>query len=143
MVRNTIVLQVNSNGILSFNHPFTICCGARTFPIITIILHHFIYHPITVPPLMIIPPPLIAPFWHDFDPTVAGRISYRQTNNTNQLNTVHQLFTTLDTGELRDFSPTHLFVATWDRVSQFASSSEVNTMSCMYDCKGILAILLY
>ena len=105
------MLQVNSNGVLSFDQSFTRCCGTRRFPIF--------------------PAPLIAPFWHDFNPRVAGRISYRQTSNTNQLNTVHQLFTTLDTGELRDFSPIHLFVATWDQVSQFAGSSEVSTMSCM------------
>ena len=92
------ILQVNSNGVLSFDQSFTRCCGTR-FPIFSA--------------------PLIAPFWHDFDPRVAGIISYRQTSNISQLNTVHQLFTTLDTGELRDFFPTHLFVATWNQVSQF------------------------
>ena len=99
------MLQVNSNGVLSFNQSFTNCCGRRRFSTFSA--------------------PLVAPFWHDFNPRVAGIISYRQTSNTSQLNTVHQLFTTLDTGELRDFSPTHLFVATWDQVSEYDGSPEV------------------
>ena len=113
---------MNSNGVLSFDQFFTEF-SPQQFPINS--------------------PHLIAPFWHDFNPRVAGRIFYRQTSNTDQLNTVHQLFTILDTGELRDFSPTHLFVATWDQVSQFGGSSEVSTMSCMYDCKRILATSRY
>ena len=101
-----IALQVNSNGILSFNDPFTRCCGSRSFPINST--------------------PLIAPFWHDFNPMVGGRISYRQTGSNDQLNHVHQLFTSLDTGELRNFFPTHLFVTTWDHVSQYRGSSLVS-----------------
>ena len=96
-----------SNGVLSFEMPFTFCCAPRTFPIY--------------------PTPLIAPFWHDFDPTLGGNIYYRQTNNSQEL----QLFQTslssaLNTRGLGNFSPTLLFIVTWDQVPEFLGSTLVN-----------------
>ena len=85
--------------MLSFESSFTACCGSRTFPIFS--------------------PPLVAPFWHDFDPTVGGIIYYRQTNDSQQLQLFRSLLT--DRG-VSSFFPTLLFIATWDQVPQYAGS---------------------
>ena len=99
---------MNSNGVLSFNTQFTSCCGARDFPRPS--------------------PPLIAPFWHDFDPRRGGRIYYRQTNQSDQLRVLHQLVECSPqcTGEPTDFYPTQLFIATWDQVPQFGGQASVS-----------------
>ena len=99
--------------MISFNIHFTRCCPPR----------NLISRDI----------PLIALFWHDFNPEIGGKIYYRQTNATNELNTVHQIFSSLDTGELSDFSPTHLFIATWDQVPEFDGSMEVYIKFMCYD----------
>ena len=97
---------MNSNGVLSFERSFTSCCAPRTFPSSS--------------------PPLIAPFWHDFDPTVGGKIYYRQTNDPRQLQLYHtRLSTALTTKGLSNFFPALLFIATWDQVPQFSGSALV------------------
>ena len=100
--------------MLSFETSFISCCAPRTFQRSS--------------------PPLIAPYWHDFDPTVGGSIYYRQIIDTQQL----QLFQTclssaLNAAGLSNFSPALLFIATWDQVPQYSGSALVNSRS-MVDC---------
>ena len=65
-------------------------------------------------------PPLIAPFWSDeLYPSLGGSISYRQTSDLLELQSLRVLLLELDTGELRDFYPTHMFVATWYNIPSF------------------------
>ena len=100
--------------MLSFETSFISCCAPRTFPRSS--------------------PPLIAPYWHDFDPSNGGSIYYRQTNDPQQLQLFHtRLNSALNTRRLSSFSPTLLFIATWDQVSQFSGSALVNSRS-MVDC---------
>lgn len=99
---------MNSNGVLSFEQSFTTCCGSRTFPRSSS------------------SPPLVAPFWLDFNPRVGGNIYYRQTNHPQQLQLYHaRLNTALTIKGLSNFFPTLLFIATWDQVAQYSGSAMV------------------
>ena len=95
--------QVNHNGILSFRLPF-IESVPRSFPFLG--------------------PPLIAPFWDDVNIGRFGNIFFRMTSNVTLLqrarNQLQELF--LSSG---NFTPTMLFIATWDRVAQFRGGSQV------------------
>lgn len=93
---------MNTNGILSFQQPFT-DFQSRSFP--------FDSHP------------LIAPFWGDVDLVQSGDIFYRETNDSTLLMRVHDNITaTLPTED--SFVPTHLFIATWDNVPQYLGDSD-------------------
>ena len=95
---------MNSNGILSFESHFTSFIP-REFPFES--------------------PPLIAPFWKDFNPSAGGNISYRQSNDSIQLENVHRLLLSLDVDNLTDFYPEHIFVVTWDRVPPYGPFSNI------------------
>ena len=102
-------MQVNSNGVLSFESPFTEF-SPREFPFSS--------------------PPLIAPFWHDFNPSAGGNISYRQSNDSIQLRDVHRLLLGLDAHDinLTRFYPEQTFIATWDQVPPY---SFINRQVCI------------
>ena len=97
-------LQVNTNGILSFQSQY------------------LQYFPQMFPSTGL---PLIALFWDDVDITRFGNIFYRQTNNTTLLqrarNQLQELFPSSG-----NFTPTTLFIATWDRVAQFGGKPQVS-----------------
>ena len=99
--------QVNTNGIISFQLPFTEI-RPRRFP-----LNNFQYIP------------LIAPFWHLVDFRRSGNIFFRQTSNATLLqracNQLQELFPSSD-----NFTPTTLFIATWDRVPPFGMRFQVS-----------------
>ena len=65
LLYNYVYMQVNSNGVVSFGNRGFIDYRARSFPFQS--------------------PPLIAPFWDDFNPRRGGMIYYRETNDTDQL----------------------------------------------------------
>ena len=98
---NGSVLQVNRNGVLSFQTQF-FELRPQSFP-----LNDFI--------------PLIAPFWYDVD---IGNIFYRQTSNASLLqrarDELQELFPSSG-----NFTPTTLFIATWDRVAESGGESQV------------------
>ena len=98
-------LQVNTNGILSFWSRFT-SPFRRSFPFFSV--------------------PLIAPYWDNVDTRRFGNIFYRQTTDTNLLqrarNQLQELFPSAG-----NFTPTYLFIATWDRVAQRFGGSQVQT----------------
>ena len=99
---------MNSNGILSFDSPFTNCCPHRDFPLIS--------------------PPLIVPLWLDFDltGTSEGGIYYRQTEDPTYLELVHILLNNVENvGDLTEFFPTKLFIATWEKVPEYGGSTSV------------------
>ena len=93
-------MQVNTNGILSFRFSFS-TPFTRRFPFFSA--------------------PLIAPYWDNFDLRRGGNLFYRQTFNATLLDRVRvqlqELFPSVN-----NFSPTKLFIATWDRVHGFAQS---------------------
>ena len=118
-------MQVNSNGLLSFGNRGFTDYRARPFPFES--------------------PPLIAPFWDDFNPSRGGMIYYRQTNDSDQLELFLNYTSLLGGDEVEnDYNPTHLFVATWDRVPPFVRSE---VYICEYfihniGCMCILCMLL-
>ena len=93
-------LQVNTNGILSFQTAFT-SATPRTFPLSANIS-------------------LIAPFWGDVDITRFGSIFYRETSNATLLQRARDQLQGLFPSS-GNFTPTTLFIATWDRVAEFDS----------------------
>ena len=93
------LIQVNSNGILSFKYEFTKCCPPRDFPLQSV--------------------PLIAPFWHDIDVIKGGDIYYRQTSDTKLINMVHDHLVTFGITP-QQFIPEYLLIVTWDRVAPFS-----------------------
>ena len=68
---------------------------------------------------------LIAPYWADADTrgTGAGTVWYRQTGNAALLNRarddIRAAFTALDF-----FTPSHLFIATWDHVGYYSQHTD-------------------
>ena len=68
-------------------------------------------------------PPLIAPFWFDLDPSTGGSISYRVSNDSGLLSNFSSLWEQLNVGDLTGFVPTYVFIATWDRVPVFGTTS--------------------
>ena len=89
--------QVNTNGVISFRISFL----------------DFIPSPFPLNTADV----LIAPFWDDFDVGQGGDILFRQTNDESLLEAVG---TRIEEGLMWDFSPTLLFIATWDGVPGFA-----------------------
>ena len=65
---------------------------------------------------------LIAPYWADVDTTGTGVVWYRQTGDSVLLNRarddIRAAFTALD------FTPSYLFIATWDHVGYFSSHTD-------------------
>ena len=91
-------LQVNTNGILSFQSAFT-SATPHMFPLSDNIS-------------------LIAPFWDDVDITRFGSIFYRETSNATLLQRAQDQLQGLFPSS-GNFTPTTLFIATWDRVAEF------------------------
>ena len=88
---------MNTNGVLSLGQSFTdFSSGGSNFDSVS-------------------SPPIIAPFWDDVNINNGGTIYYRQDYSSSIADQVQQdvnsLF--LDVGS---FSPSLVFVATWDRV---------------------------
>ena len=90
---------MNSNGVLSFGTEGFTDFQARRFPFES--------------------PPLIAPFWDDFNPRRGGNISYRQTNDSDQLHLFYNYTSLVMDCETENY-PTHLFIATWDQVPPYS-----------------------
>ena len=92
--------QVNTNGILSFQSQY---------------LH---YIPRIFPSTGL---QLIAPFWHDVN---IRRFFYRVTANATLLQKARDLLQELFPSS-GNFTPTTLFIATWDRVAESGRGSQV------------------
>ena len=116
-------VQVNTNGDLSFGSSYT-STGPQTFPTFS--------------------PPLIAPFFHDIDIRNGGTIYYRQTSDPMDIISV---ITTLQIlPNLLIFTPTSLFIATWDRVAPFSSvgsPSDRNTFQVILATDGFTSTVIF
>ena len=97
---------MNTNGLLSFGMPLSVFESSSQDPF-----------PVTGPPL-------VAPFWADVDTRGTGEVYYRETNDTSLLSNV-----TLDIQsafvDFINFTPTSLFIATWDEVGYFNSNTDL------------------
>ena len=107
-------MQVNTNGILSFQSEY-LSSNPQMFPL-------SLLNPIRV----------IAPFWDDVDIRRFGNIFYRVTSNTTLLQRVRDQLQELFPFS-GNFTPTTLFIATWDRVAQFGVGSQVpHSRKCLH-----------
>ena len=67
---------------------------------------------------------IIAPFWDGVDIRRFGNVFYRQTNDTTLLQRARDQLQELFPFS-GNFTPTTLFIATWDRVAQRGGGSQV------------------
>ena len=97
-------VQVNNNGIISFENSFSDFNPSR-FPLVGTEGH------------------IIAPYWADVDTSGGGRgtVFYRQTTS---LNLLQRASREIWDGLSVRFFPSHLFIATWDAVDYFGSSND-------------------
>ncbi len=99
----SFLFKVNTNGLLSFgagNRAFT----PQSFPIEV--------------------GPLIAPFWDDVDIRGSGSIYFRQSSDLSMIQMVLSRLRSINVAQ--DFTPTALFIATWDHVAEFGGPSNVS-----------------
>ena len=96
-------MQVNTNGILSFQVSNT-DFSPEFFPL----------SPSTGT--------LIAPYWDDVDIRRFGAIFYRFSTSSSLLQRVRDRIEAANFGSVNSFSPTLLFIVTWDRVAEFDRS---------------------
>ena len=105
LLSNCFYSQIYTNGILSFNY------------------YHDWYR--ISQRLSLSNVPLIAPFWVGFFIISSGNIFYRQTNDTTLLQRARDQLQELFPSS-GNFTPTILFIATWDRVARNEGGSEVS-----------------
>ena len=105
--------QINPNGVLSFQSPF--------------IRSGYVPQGFS---LSEVDTTLIVPFWDNLGIGRSGSIFYRQTNDTTLLQRARDQLQELFPSS-GNFTPTTLFIATWDRVAQFEGGSQVYI--CMHD----------
>ena len=98
--------QVNTNGILSFRSQY------------------LQYFPEMFPSTGL---PLIAPFWNDVDIRRFGNTSYRITSNATLLQRARDQLQELFPSS-GNFTPTTLFIATWDRVAEREGATQVSAL---------------
>ena len=99
-------MQVNVNGVVSFRDPFSVFSGAP-FPIVN-------------------NRPLLALYWDDHDATEQGEIFYRTSQDQCLINEVG---TNISDAFSTDFTPSSLFIATWDGVPRFQIGSSILEVS--------------
>ena len=94
--------QINNNGPLSFGQKFTDHVP-KSFPLSASMAT------------------LIAPFWDDIDNRVinGGNISYRLTQNPDDIQRAREDVSRAKFAEVDDFIPTYLLIATWYQVSHY------------------------
>ena len=99
-----IFIQVNNNGIISFERGFNV-------------------HNPSAFPLQAYNIPLIAPFWADVDTSQdgSGTVFYRETTDFDLLQRVSS---EIQIGLSMSFVPSHLLIATWDAVGYYNGNTD-------------------
>ena len=101
--------QVNSNGVLSFGYSFI-----SSYPEFSGATNNYA---------------LIAPFWADINTNIRGTIYYRFANITSSI------VTTLDSYIMdSSFSPSLVFIATWDGVAEYGTIGQDVSIIIMSLC---------
>lgn len=95
-------MQVNTNGLISVARRETLF-APRPFPTNNVI---------------------IAPFWGDADTTRAGTVFYGTTRNSSTLARAAEQIRAVFSDHA-SFSPSYLFITTWDEVGYFSRKSDL------------------
>ena len=98
----SLLIQVGTNGIISFQQPFTHHIPSLFPSELTFISSAY----------------LLAPFWSDVDIGIYGSIFYEVHNNSNSL-LISQVNRFLSNYTETDFNGTWMLVVQWDEVHQF------------------------
>ena len=98
-----IILQVGSNGQISFGRGTSCCCN-RSFPTF---------------------PPLVTAFWNDIDLEIGGVVFHRVINSGSELDDLRGSLRTVAGNVCRQFRPTSAAVITFVQVSASNGSSEI------------------
>lgn len=99
--KSLLLLQVSTNGYLSFEEPPEIH-------------HHALFNSILIP--------LIAPFWSDFDFRISGTVYYRTSQDRVLLSEVIEAVVSSNP-DFDGFQPTSCAVVTWSQGSLFSEVS--------------------
>ena len=103
----SLYLQVNTNGVLTFDQPFHVP-NPQPFP------YNFLRK--------------ISPFWENIDTSRNGHIYYRNTTDITLLRRarfrLQDIFPSAG-----GFSPSYLFIATWDGVSELGLAGDPSLVS--------------
>ena len=103
------VLQVNNNGVISF----------------TTAVSEYTLAPLPLPDNF----QLIAPYWADVDTRGTGAVWYRMTTDTELLMRTRQWVQTAFIDQSK-FSPTSLFIATWEAVGYYSNHTDLVRVTC-------------
>ena len=99
--RSITSLQVNNNGVISFDASVT----------------DYTSEPLPISGSHV----LLSPYWADVDtrPTNGSFVHYRQSTDQVLLNTTEEQIRELFSSDIETFTPTFLFIATWDHVGYY------------------------
>ena len=113
-------MQVSTNGVVSFGYDFTDSIS-RPFPLSTSDI-------------------LLAPFWDDSNVEIGGQILFRLSDNQTLLYQVGYII--YDHLEYY-FTPTMLFIVTWNRIPEFGGSPNIVSVTRVYPWKfhGLVNLL--
>ena len=115
-IYTSLYLQVNTNGVLTFDQPFHVP-NPQPFPYMSL--------------------RKISPFWENIDTSRNGRIYYRNTTDVTLLRRarfrLQDIFPSAG-----GFSPRYLFIATWDGVSELGLAGDPSLVSLI-----VLGSILY
>ena len=77
---------------------------------------------------------MIAPFWSDVDnrPSGGGNIFYRQTTDASLLVATEKIIRSAFFPNFQEYSPTDLFISTWDHVGYYNQNTEKVIYSVQY-----------
>ena len=105
---------MNTNGLLSFGAPVN-SSPTEPFPLAG--------------------PSLVAPFWSDVDTSGTGEIFFRQDNTISDFALVENVTADIRRAFVDDFgnfTPTSVFVATWNQVGYYNGNTDLVSYSFQY-----------
>ena len=121
------MLQVSTNGLLSFGVPFTqTSSNGQDFD------------------SLFSTPPIVAPFWDDINVLNGGTIYYRQDSDTMIVEQLRRELS-MEYPEAELFHPSLMFIATWDMVAPFSFQSigAVNTFQVTVATDGTVTFVRF
>jgi hypothetical protein len=111
---------ISTNGVVSFLSPISKPCSLKKYPITTA---------------------LISPFWSDINTLIGGRIYYRESSTTSDLNQAKNDIASIYSTA---FNPSRLYIITWDRVAAFDGRPSLNnTFQLVIATDGKLSFLIF
>ena len=81
---------------------------------------------------------LIAPFWADVDTRTQGNVSYRESTNQDDLMRAQMDIRTAFAGQVDNFRPRLVFIATWYRVGYY--NNRVDKVSLKHDTSNVYIV---